>query len=577
MVMVLLLPSETTAKETKAARRASCGSLLSVMDSWNTGWNGEVTIPILSSITSWTVDIQFTAPVKRFKQWTGETTKHSRKHYSVYQDSDNLSAGDTLVFEILYWFKKRGRVPSIRSIKLNGQDMCIRAGFGCTAEGSPYDYDEVLHKSLLFYEAQRSGFLPDSQRVTWRKDSATDDAIDDETDEPIDLEGGYYDAGDYMKLGYPMASMTTVLAWGAIEYGDAYTAAGEMSYMKEAVKWATDYFIKAHPEANVFYGQVGLTSLDHDYVGRPEDMTMNRPAFKITTSNPGSDLAGETAAALAAASILFQDSEPIYASTCLQHAEELYDFANQYQGEYADSITDAADSYGSYGLYDELAWAAAWLYRATGDVNYLADAKDHYDQISIYDISEFSWAEKAPGVQVLLAEYADESDRSMYLDDLEIFCDKIIDNTDRTPLGLVYISKWGSLRYAANAAFVCLRAADLDISPTKYREFAKQQIHYMLGEGGRSYVVGFGENPPVHPHHASSACPSAPAFCGWTTFDSNEPNAHVLTGALVGGPDEDDNYVDDRSDYIQNEVTTDYNAGFQSAVAALRVLANCGT
>ena len=41
-------------------------------------------------------------------------------------------------------------------------------------------------------------------------------------------------------------------------------------------------------------------------------------------------------------------------------------------------------------------------------------------------------------------------------------------------------------------------------------------------------------------------------------------------GALVGGPDQWDNYVDDRGDYIANEVACDYNAGFQSAVAALK-------
>lgn len=49
----------------------------------------------------------------------------------------------------------------------------------------------------------------------------------------------------------------------------------------------------------------------------------------------------------------------------------------------------------------------------------------------------------------------------------------------------------------------------------------------------------------------------------------------VLYGALVGGPDEFDNYEDKRNDYVTNEVTCDYNAGFQSAVAALRQLASC--
>jgi endoglucanase len=39
-------------------------------------------------------------------------------------------------------------------------------------------------------------------------------------------------------------------------------------------------------------------------------MAKDRPAFKITTSAPGSELAGETAAAMAAASILFKTANP---------------------------------------------------------------------------------------------------------------------------------------------------------------------------------------------------------------------------------------------------------------------------
>ena len=55
-----------------------------------------------------------------------------------------------------------------------------------------------------------------------------------------------------------------------------------------------------------FNSQVGDGHVDHAYWGRPEDMTMTRPAFKITPQKPGSDLAAETAAALAASSIVFK-------------------------------------------------------------------------------------------------------------------------------------------------------------------------------------------------------------------------------------------------------------------------------
>jgi len=60
-------------------------------------------------------------------------------------------------------------------------------------------------------------------------------------------------------------------------------------------------------------------------------------------------------------------------------------------------------------------------------------------------------------------------------------------------------------------------------------------------------------------------------FDSMTFFCSSNsgPNPQTLTGALVGGPDKSDMYTDKRDDYVHNEVAMDYNAGFQTAVAAL--------
>ena len=101
----------------------------------------------------------------------------------------------------------------------------------------------------------------------------------------------------------------------------------------------------------------------------------------------------------------------------------------------------------------------------------------------------------------------------------------------------------------------------------------------MLGDSGRSFVIGFGENFPKQPHHKAAACASLPAECTWDTFgDTSKNNPHQLNGALVGGPSAaNDQYKDDRSDYIMAEVTLDYNAGFQGAVAGLKALACSST
>lgn len=72
----------------------------------------------------------------------------------------------------------------------------------------------------------------------------------------VNLVGGYYDAGDNVKFGLPMAFTVTMMAWSVIEYGNQLQANGELGNSIDAIKWGTDYFIKAHPEPNVLYGEV---------------------------------------------------------------------------------------------------------------------------------------------------------------------------------------------------------------------------------------------------------------------------------------------------------------------------------
>ena len=62
-----------------------------------------------------------------------------------------------------------------------------------------------------------------------------------------------------------------------------------------------------------------------------------------------------------------------------------------------------------------------------------------------------------------------------------------------------------------------------------------------------------------------------PAPCGWEAQQNPGPNPHTLYGAMVGGPGANDDYKDNRQDYVHNEVACDYNAGFQAAVAGVCV------
>ena len=111
-------------------------------------------------------------------------------------------------------------------------------------------------------------------------------------------------------------------------------------------RWATDYFLKCwDADSSRLWAQVGDGGADHSKWDRVEDMTIARPSFSIEPGRPGSDLAGETAAAMAAASLAFQDDDPAYAAELLEAAKQIFDFADTHRGKYSDSVSQASPFY----------------------------------------------------------------------------------------------------------------------------------------------------------------------------------------------------------------------------------------
>lgn len=105
-------------------------------------------------------------------------------------------------------------------------------------------------------------------------------------------------------------------------------------------------------------------------------------------------------------------------------------------------------------------------------------------------------------------------------------------------------------------------------------------MNYILGENpeGRSYMVGFGNNPPTQAHHRGASVPkispNAEVNCGMSFvywFAKNVPNPNELTGAIVGGPDRYDNFDDKRWDSTKTEPCTYINS---LAVGVLAKLAS---
>lgn len=435
---------------------------------------------------------------------------------------------------------------------------------GTKATGS-YNYGEALQKSLLFYELQRSGDIDESTaRTNWRGDSGMSDGAD----AGLDLTGGLYDAGDNVKFNLPMAYTAAMLAWSVYEDKDAYEKSGQLEYALGTIKWVNDYLIKCHPEPNVYYYQVGDGNKDHSWWGAAEVMQMERPSFKVDLSSGGSTVAAEAAASLAACAAVFADVDAQYSAKCLKHAKELYSYAETVKSD--SGYTAANGFYNSWsGFYDELTWAAMWLYNATGESGWLDKAKQYEKQCGGNYKWTMCWDDKYTGAVCLLANATGDK---AYRDKIEKNLDWWTTGTGGervtySPKGLAWLDSWGSLRYATTAAFIAAVYAEGGKCPADkaktYEAFCESQVNYALGSSGRSYVVGYGENAPQHPHHRTAQ--------GSWSDNMNEPanHRHTLYGALVGGPDASDSYADSVSDYNKNEVADDYNAGFTGALAKL--------
>ncbi|KAI3460387.1 hypothetical protein Pfo_017050 [Paulownia fortunei] len=449
-------------------------------------------------------------------------------------------------------------------------------------------YADALKTATQFLDIQKSGKLGNNQ-INWRGDSA----LQDGSQAKLDLSKGMYDAGDHMKFGFPMAFTATVLSWTILEYGDQMKVVNQLEPVQDSLKWITDYLVNAHPTDNVLYIQVGSPKADHSCWDRPEDMTEERPLTQVNTSAPGTDVAAETAAALASASLVFRTTDSAYSTSLLKHAKQLFTFADKYRESYSISIPEIQTFYNSTGYGDELLWAASWLYHATGERSYFeyVTGKNGEDFANWGSPTWFSWDNKLAGAQVLLSRVSffgpkDISNSNVlhkYRESAEaVMCGLLPKSptatSSRTDNGLVWVSQWNALQHPVASAFLAVIYSDYMLTsrtaklscdgnnfrPSDLRKFAISQADYVLGNNPMkmSYLVGYGDKYPQYVHHRGASIPAdATTGCkdGFKWLESNDPNPNIAMGALVGGPFLNESFIDSRNNSMQTEPST-YNS-----------------
>ena len=461
-------------------------------------------------------------------------------------------------------------------IPVYAEKSVVRPNPGSGTASEWLNYASALQYALYLFDANMCGSDVDEKcALDWRGNCHTYDTYE-YNGRKVDLSGGYHDAGDHVKFGLPAAYTSVTLHLGYYEFKEVYIETNLGHHLRTIQDRFAEYFMKcavydkSGKKIEAFCYQVGTGNhgddegYDHSYWGSPEEQPkeyengQERIAYFTSPENPCSDIVAATAAALAAHYVNYGDKQ------ALKVAKDLFDYmkSNEIKISYVPQYPRWEDRTNPADPWDYISLAALWLNLAT-------QSNDYDDMVNPLEISKkytdwpSNWDGVWPMVNVLKEEW------------------RAVENNCKSNYGNDYrfIMKWGSARLNANLQFIGL-IYDKYNDTTRYTEWAKKQTDIIFGNNkhNQAYIVGYNYREdiqyPLYPHHRASDGYTESPEGPWNE-DTNEPmvqrpQAHVIVGALVGGPESYGGaYYDSLNNYVGNEVAIDYSAGFINALAGL--------
>lgn len=455
----------------------------------------------------------------------------------------------------------------------------LSLGFAVATQAqTPTDY-KALHNLLIkFYGFQRAGDKAKDVKNPFYTRTGVEAPHSRDASGSIDLSGGWYDAGDFVKFGLPFGYATYCLLKGYDVFPRGYDDVDSWDYkgapdqipdILGEVKLATDYMIKAVISASQVVTDVGNGSQDHQAMTEDGYANSQRTSPRTATLQTGADIAGLNAAALALMSIVYKKHDSTYAARCLVKAREAFTFGKANQKFSVQQ--NNGEFYKTAKWHDKMACAAIELYRATGEAAYLADARtflagvgQHYFVLGYNYVGDLAYFE--------MKRQTGESVEGPWMSDVAFYLNRkvVAANAPALIRGAYINSDWGNAGHAGAAALSSALAFTIT-GDNRYLDFTRSQVHWVAGlaPSTQSFVVGFG-NGPTAPHHRNDNTigrSSGPRLKGGvvsgptpsTPFDPANPTAS--SWSFTGN---------DVNNYKNTEVALDYNAGMVGAVAFLR-------
>ncbi len=438
----------------------------------------------------------------------------------------------------------------------------------------PFEISKDVYKSLIpltiqFFQVQRCGV---SAAIMHGECHTNDGVINSgpKKGRSIDASGGWHDAGDYLKFYLTTAFTVDMMLSAYLQQPEVFQSVdGEKTpaVLQEArvgLEWLDKMWQTG--DASYLYYQVGDNS-DHRRWRMPEEDAPKpaRPVWPVDEGK-GANLAGKGAAAMAMAAVIWGDkTEPFYdrdfSRDMLSAARSLYQY-----GRKRPAVQTAAGFYEETSSSDDMALAAAQLYRATGERDYLRDARayafeagsagglnwDNLHALAHYELARLDPASLGQSVRFLEAD----------LIPAEILAAR---NPFFTGADAFF---WGVNENLAGLALEAMWYEDLTYNP-RFRQVGRQQRDFIFGANpwGVCWVSkGCLGRMPGKPHHriADLSGSSLPGFWGPgpVTLADFHARGIVLdeSDGLALFQGESAVYHDDRADYMTNEPTITMNA-----------------
>lgn len=387
--------------------------------------------------------------------------------------------------------------PGTHVFRIGGQTAAIRV------DNDPYG--RFVQAPLVHLRRMRSGAAVEAPRRPSHPGDATapvwvpdGDPMSgrwkpDPSGRVVDVEGGWYDAGDQLKFTLNIAYTTFHLllasqlsgTWMPVDSSESDSAA-----IRDEARHGLDWLMKVHPDRETFVVQVG-DERDHNQPYRlPEDDALDgdRPALcALSRVHMAS-----ASAALAMGALAWKDSDEETASVYQAMAERIFARARE-----PDTILTAFERGKVNDFYlddtedDQMALAAMVLSQVTGDDDYRALASD----LAPPAVNEPSWRAWNWMANLALAYWGDDAAARERLQ-AEIGNYQEHARVAGGPWGLPGRYVWGSLHRWVECALAARLSSMAHESPFEGDRLFEDMIDYVFGRNNWGVSFLFSEDLP---------------------------------------------------------------------------------